>query len=251
MEVSIYRDYDMLSSAAADEILSVVKNKPEAVLCFASGDTPRLTYARMVQRAVNEKIDFTRCTFIGLDEWVGIPPDNEGSCHYFLKKLIFEPLQAAPEQIHLFDALSENLQLQCMRMDKVIAEKGRIDLMMVGIGMNGHIGFNEPGVPADLYSHVVELDEATQKVGQKYFRQHTLLQRGITLGLKHLLQSRKAILIANGVRKADVIRKALEEEISSHLPASIIRIHTNVMVMLDEEAASALEKAPEYRSRKI
>lgn len=240
MQLNVYKDYDTLSRHAADEIIELVKRKPEAVLCMASGDTPRLTCTLMVKKALDEKVDFTRCTFIGLDEWVGIPPENEGSCHYFFRHLVITPLHLAPEQIYLFDALAKDLVHECKTMDEIIERKGGIDLMLVGIGMNGHIGFNEPGVSVDLYAHVIDLDEETQAVGQKYFRSQTSLAQGITLGLGHLLEARRVMLLANGIKKAEVIRKALEEAITPHLPASIIRNHHNGCVMLDEGAASAL-----------
>ncbi len=242
MQLNIYKDYDTLSQNAAAEIIELVNFKPNAVLCLAAGDTPRLTYTLMAERAKHKKTDFTRCTFIGLDEWVGIAPGNEGSCHFFLQTNIFKPLDISPEQIHLFNALSEDLIQECEAMDKLIFEKGGIDLMLVGVGMNGHIGFNEPRVSIDNYSHVVNLDDVSQSVGQKYFKQATTLKKGITLGLKHLLEVRKVLLIANGFKKSEVIKKALEGEISEDMPASVVRMHEQGLVMLDEEAASLLEK---------
>ena len=240
MQLHICENYEALSAEAATEIIELVKQKPHAVLCLASGDTPRLTYAMTAKMATDDSVDFTRCTFIGLDEWMGIPPDNEGSCHYFLQHQVFEPLNISNDRIHLFDGLSANPEEECRKMDKIISDKGGIDLMVVGIGMNGHIGFNEPAESFGQYSRVVELGESTKLVGQKYFRQQTSLARGITLGLNHLLESKKAILVANGTKKADVIRKALKEKITPHLPASILRNHSNGLVILDRAAASML-----------
>jgi glucosamine-6-phosphate isomerase len=244
MQLKIYEDYNTLSSQVASEIIDMVKNNPQAVLCLAAGDTPRLTYALMAQKAKQEEVDFSHCTFIGLDEWVGIPPDNEGSCHFFLETNIFKPLNISSSQIHLFDALAGNTVAECGRMDKIISEKGGIDLMLVGVGMNGHIGFNEPGVAFDTYSHVIDLDATTQSVGQKYFNQHTTLKQGITLGLNHLLEAGKVLLIASGVKKSAVMEKALEGEIINTMPASIIRTHPHGFVMIDEEAASRLQRTP-------
>lgn len=242
MEISIYKDYQVLSLHAAERIIEQVKQKPDAVLCLAAGDTPRLAYDTLTKKAANEKLDFSKCTFVGLDEWVGIPPGNEGSCHYFLKQHLIGPLKLSADRIHLFDALSNDLDHECRKMNALISTLGGIDLMMVGIGMNGHIGFNEPGASPDLYAHVVELDEATRTVGQKYFRQQTPLAKGITLGLKHLLESRKAILIANGTKKAGVIQQALKGPVTPDLPATIMRQHANSEVMLDEEAAESVLK---------
>ncbi len=242
MQLRICENYDALSAQAATEIIELVKQKPDAVLCLASGDTPRLTYSMMAKMARDQGVDFKRCTFIGLDEWMGIPPDNEGSCHYFLQHQVFGLLNISSNHIHLFDGLSANPEEECRKMDKTISDLGGIDLMVVGIGMNGHIGFNEPAESFGQYSRVVDLGESTKLVGQKYFSEQTSLTRGITLGLNHLLESKKAILVANGTKKAGVVRKALKEKITPHLPASILRNHSNSLVILDRAAASMLNQ---------
>ena len=125
MQLKIYKDHQSLSDAAANEVIELVKNKPDAVLCMASGETPRLTCKLLVEKAVKEKVDLSRITFIGLDEWVGIPPENEGSCHYFFQTEIFKPLHFSSSQVHLFDALSGNLDEECKKADKVIARERR------------------------------------------------------------------------------------------------------------------------------
>jgi len=243
MQLNIYKDYHDLSDHTADEIISLVKNKPNALLCLATGDSPRLAYKLMVEKAIHDKVDFSKCTFIGLDEWVGLPPANEGTCSYFLHTIIFNPLKIAASQIHLFDALSSDLKKECATMNKVIIDKGGIDLMIVGVGMNGHVGFNEPGVPESYNAHVIDLDEITQSVGQKYFSGPVTIQQGITLGLNQFLHARKAIMMASGFKKAPVMQKAIEQEININMPASIIRKHPNGVVMIDEEAASQLKTA--------
>lgn len=240
MQLKIYKDYTTLSSDAATEIIELIIAKQDAVLCLAAGDTPRLTYSLLAKKAKDENVSFDRCTFIGLDEWVGIPPDNEGSCAFFLETTLFKPLSISSRQIHLFNALSKDLTGECFEMDRIIVEKGGIDLMLVGVGMNGHIGFNEPGVAIDQYSHAINLDATSQSVGQKYFKEPTALQKGITLGLKHLLESKTVIMMANGLKKAEVMQRALEGEITMSMPASIIRTHSNSKIMIDEEAASLL-----------
>lgn len=241
MKIKILTDYRELSRVAADEIIAMIQRKPHAVLCLAAGETPRGAYAQLAAAVRRRGTDVSKCTFVGLDEWVGIPPEREGSCHRFLRENLFDPLGIASHQIHLFDAMSADLVAECVKMNDVIADKGGIDLMLVGVGMNGHIGFNEPGVTEDLYAHVVDLDDVTRNVGQKYFRQMTALQKGITLGLKHLRESRLAIMIANGKKKAEVMRLALEEPVSAQMPASMIRKHEHAIVLLDEDAASLLK----------
>jgi len=242
MQLKIFKDYHSLSAQAAREIIELIKTKPDAVVCLASGDTPRLTCQLVVEKGIQEKVDFSQFTFIGLDEWVGIPPENEGSCNFFFQTLLIKPLNLSSSQVYLFNALSQNPPEECKKMDTVITEKGGIDLMIVGIGMNGHIGFNEPGVSFTNYSHVIDLDESTITVGQKYFKGSTELKQGITLGLQHLMNSRKAIVIANGAKKAGVIKQAVEGSVSNLFPATIIQQHEKGIVLIDEEAASLLNK---------
>lgn len=240
MTLEIGKDYAELSAKTAEIILEQVRKKPEAVLCLAAGDTPRMAYQMLAENARATQLDLSKCTFIGLDEWIGIPPENPGSCASFLATNLFNPLAISSDQTFLFDAMSRHPEDECRKMDRIIQSKGGIDLILVGVGMNGHIGFNEPGVPQDLGAHLVALDDITKNVGQKYFDQHTPLGYGITLGLRHFLESRKAVMIASGEKKAGVIKRALQGPITREMPASIIRRHANAVVVLDEGAASEL-----------
>lgn len=242
MELSIYKDHEELSDAAANEIVRLLRNKPDALLCLASGETPRLTCRLLVQKVREQEIDTRQFTFIGLDEWVGIPPGNEGSCAYFFKTELIQPLGLSTEQVALFNSMSDDLPGECRRMDALIREKGGIDLVLVGLGMNGHIGFNEPGVSFDHYSHVIPLDETTITVGQKYFKTATRLEKGITLGLKHLQEAKKVLLLANGIKKAEVIRQTVKGAVSNSFPATIMQTLSHGRVMADREAASLLEE---------
>ena len=245
MSLKIYNDHNAVSRAASELILRQVQQKPESVLCLAAGDTPREAYQLLPELAREQNIDFSRCTFVGLDEWLGIAPDNEGSCAFFLHANIFSPLGIRPSKIHLFKSQSPDPQMECRRMDERIRKSGGIDLMLVGVGMNGHIGFNESGVSEDLYAHVVDLDETTQSVGQKYFKESTVLLRGITLGFRHVMESRKVIMMASGKKKAHIIQKALEGPVSTEVPASLIRRHPQNNIILDKDSASALTVAIE------
>lgn len=242
MKVLIYEDYKSLSEFAADEIIRLLREKPAALVCLASGDSPKLTCELFSKKAREENMDLSHFTFIGLDEWVGLSPDTEGSCENDFKKRIFEPLGLPSSQYHLFNGLSDNLEMECVVMDNFIREKGGIDLMIVGIGMNGHIGFNEPGVDFNLLSHVIELDQTTIAVGQKYFKQPVLLTKGITLGLAHVLAAKKVLLIASGIKKATVIKNAVEEPVHNLFPASIMQQHPNGFILVDVAAGSLLDK---------
>lgn len=240
MRLKICSDHESFSGEIASRIVDLIASKPEATLCLAAGDTPRRAYAILVQMARERGVDFTKCTFFGLDEWMGIPPSNEGSCAFFLHTNLFSRLAIEPSRIHLFDALASDARAECNRMDDLIRRAGSIDLILVGVGMNGHIGFNEPGVSPDLYSHVITLDETTQTVGQKYFREVTTLGKGITLGFRHLMGSRQVMMVASGLRKAEIIRKAIEGPINTNVPASLVREHPEASVVLDQEAATLL-----------
>lgn len=247
MKLKIENDYEGMSMHAARHVIDVIKQKPDALLCIAAGDTPKLTCRYIATIAAEENIDFNRCYFVSLDEWIGISPENEGSCSYFLKHFLFDPLKISPDRLHVFDALAADTNGECRKMDDFIKQHNGIDLMIVGVGRNGHIGFNEPGVPFEKYSHVVDLDETTQSVGQKYFHEQTKLSQGITLGLQHLLESGKAILIANGTKKAAVMKEAIEGAVTTSMPASIMQKHSNGEVIIDKEAASLLTASHETK----
>lgn len=240
MNFKIYKDYEALSEATAVIIVETIREKPNAVICIASGDSPRLACKLFCKKVKEENLDVSKFFFVGLDEWVGLSPATFGSCHNDFQKRLIQPLGLASSQYHLFNAISNDLKKECEEMDAVIKDKSGIDLMIVGIGMNGHIGFNEPGVDFNLQSHVICLDETTVTVGQKYFQQEVKLEKGITLGLAHLMNSRKVLLVANGVRKASVIKKAIVEKITNQFPASIMQQHINGYIIVDEAAASLL-----------
>lgn len=242
MKLKVFNNYSDLSHAAATMIIDCVKQKPGAVLCFATGDTPKLAYQKVDEMVKRGNVDFSKCFIIGLDEWMAIPPNNMGSCNYFLHQYLFTPLGINTTQVHLFDALAINEEVECEKMNTLIEKKGGIDFMLVGVGLNGHIGFNEPGASEDAEAHVALLDETTKTVGQKYFNEEVSINKGITLGLKQIMKAGTLVMMANGKKKASVIKQAIEENITTDFPASLLRRHNNAFLMVDQEAASELEK---------
>jgi glucosamine-6-phosphate isomerase len=240
MTTTIFLDNDALSDYMAEQMIDLILSKPEALICFASGNSPRNTAALFVQKVKERDIDVSKFHFIGLDEWVGVPATMKGSCQHDFKSWFFEPLGIKDSHYHLFNGMSSDLNEECIKMDKYIELKGGIDLMVVGIGMNGHIGFNEPGVSFDAQSHVVPLDEITATVGQQYFEKPMQLSHGITLGFKHLLKSKKVYLLANSSKKAEVVKRAIEGEVDPSFPASIMQQHANGFILVDEAAAALL-----------
>jgi glucosamine-6-phosphate deaminase len=241
MNKLICKNYDEMSRAAADLVIEQVKSKPGSLLCFPSGDSPAGMFKYLVVDAHERKVDFSQCYFVGLDEWVGMGKEDEGSCTSFLFEHFFTPMGIKPEKMFFFDARAVDLDAACRAMDDFIKLHRPLDIMIVGIGMNGHVGLNEPGTAFNLYAHHSPLAPVTISVGQKYFKQQTTLTEGITLGLKHLQEARIPILIASGAKKAGIIAQALEGEVSNQLPASIFQTLPSAIVILDEGAASGLK----------
>lgn len=240
MTLRQFPDHDTLSQHTAEHIAAVINHKPDALLCLASGDTPIETYRRFVALVRAGRVDVSRCTFVGLDEWVGFGPDDVGSCTYSVYHELFTPLNLRPNQIYVFDAKAQDLPAECARIDALIDEHNGLDLLLVGMGMNGHIALNEPGTPFNLGCHVGELAETTKTVGQKYFTQETTLTQGITLGLRHLTNAREVILLVSGPKKAPVLRDALTGPVTEQVPASLVQTHPNALVWVDEAAGSLL-----------
>lgn len=238
MQIQTFQDPEHLATHTAQFIIDLVKNKPTATLILTSGDTPVLTYKKIV--ALAKPADFEQVTIIGLDEWVGIPATSEGSCRYIVEENLLKPLKISPNQYTFFDSISNDLQAECKRVDKLLFEKGGADLIIVGVGVNGHIGLNEPGTSFDNYCHISELAEITVTVGQKYFTENTTLTQGITIGLKHLLEAKVAILIATGERKAAILKATIDQEPNEALPATVFKLHKNAYVWLDEAAAKLI-----------
>jgi glucosamine-6-phosphate isomerase len=235
-----FPDYASLSQYTAEHIAAIINQKPDALLCLASGDTPIGTYHHLVELAKTGRVDVSQCTFVGLDEWVGFGPEDSGSCSYYVFRDLFTPLQLRPDQLYVFDAKATDLTAECARIDSLIDSRGGLDLLLVGMGMNGHIALNEPGTPFTLGCHVGELAESTITVGQKYFEQETVLEQGITLGLRHLTAAREVILLVSGEKKAATLQKALKGPVSEEIPASILQTHPNGQVWLDAAAGSLL-----------
>ncbi len=240
MQVQIFLDADILATNTANFIIGLVRNKPTATLILTSGDTPVLTYQKIVELA--QPADFEQVTIIGLDEWVGVPASSEGSCRSIVEKNFLLPLKINPAQYTFFDSMSDDLGKECKRVDELLFSKGGADFIIVGVGTNGHIGLNEPGTSFDNYCHVSDLAEVTITVGQKYFVTSTPLSQGITIGLKHLLEAKYAILIATGERKAEIMQEILNAEVSETLPATVFKLHPNAYIWLDEAAAKLLVK---------
>jgi galactosamine-6-phosphate isomerase/glucosamine-6-phosphate deaminase len=240
MKIEISKTYADMSVATANFIAKQLHKKPKSLLCFPSGDTPTGTLKILVNDSLEGKIDFSQCHFIGLDEWVGMDRHDEGSCQHYMFTQFFNPAKIRPEQITFFDAKAKDLGAECNHIDKMIFQRGGFDLIVVGVGMNGHVGLNEPGTSFETYCHSRALEETTKNVGQKYFSSSTPLTEGITVGLKHMMEAQTMVVIASGEKKSGIIQKIIEGPITEQVPGSILQRHENAVFFLDEAAASRL-----------
>ncbi len=240
MKIIVVDTYEAMSKTVADDIIQLIQPAKQPLICTASGDSPAGLYKELVEKVNTKNLDISDWYFVSLDEWGGMNGNDEGSCRYHLNNQLFDPLQVPTERICFFDGRANDLQMQCDEVENFIITHGGIDLAIVGLGMNGHVGMNEPGTSSELYSHVVETDPITQKVGQKYFKEQQELSQGLTLGIASLMKARQIILLVSGRKKAEIVQQVLQGEISEALPASLLRNHTGLKVYLDKEAAAML-----------
>lgn len=240
MKILTHKNYDEMCRAVSDIIVNQIKQKPDSLICLTSGDTPAGIYRLLVKYAAENKVDLSQTWFVGLDEWVGMDKNDAGSCTNFLYETFFTPANIDPSKMMVFDAKAADLDSSCTAMNSFIKEHGPLAIMLVGVGMNGHIGLNEPGADFNSYAHHSPLDPITIEVGQKYFERETKLTEGITLGLRHLKEAGIPMLLASGSKKAPIVAKALQGEVTNQVPASIFQTLPHGYVMLDEDAATQL-----------
>ena len=240
MIVKVFPDYQSLSRATADLIKDCIARKPTAMICIASGHTPVGVFQCLVGDVKSGKLDLSHVTFVSLDEWIGVDPSDPGSCLAMLKKDFFHHVSLRKEQVRYFDVTQMDLQKECDAMNELIASHGGLDVMLVGIGTNGHIGMNEPGSSFDDYAHISKLAEETIRTGQKYFARATSLDKGITLGLRHFREAKLPILMANGSKKAAIMTTMMSSKTTESIPATIVHQVNQCLIALDAEAAASL-----------
>lgn len=241
MYIQIFQDYLALSKATANLVIDYIHKRPSALVCLASGHTPIGVFQELQKAVQQNQVDLSKCTFLSLDEWVNIDPSDSGSCLSMLQKDCFVPLGIGANQVEFFNVSVPDLQKECDRINTLIESRGGLDIMLVGVGTNGHIGMNEPGTSFNSYAHISELAEETKSVGQKYFQKNTSLSLGITLGLNHLREAKLPIVMANGTKKAAIIAKGLQGIATEEIPLSVVHLIPQAYVMLDKEAADLIQ----------
>lgn len=241
MQVIISEDYGSLSVQAAELVASFLKESTSPLLCAASGDSPVGLYKELIQLKEQGIIDTSNWSVVSLDEWIGLNLSDDGSCAYSIARYLTQPLGIENNRICFFDGRRQDTDSVCKEVEKFITSNGGINVAILGLGMNGHIGLNEPGTPVTIRAHVSNLDPLTKQVGQKYFDKPMLLQHGITLGIGNLMEAKHLILVASGSKKADIVKEMLEGPVTESLPASLFLSHPSIYIFLDKEAASKLQ----------
>ncbi|POY35880.1 glucosamine-6-phosphate deaminase [Solitalea longa] len=241
MKISLADTYEALSQQVVNDVVQCLSKAGTPLFCPASGDTPSGVYAELVKQQQQGIINTANWRFVGLDEWGGMNGEDEGSCRFYLNKQLFFPLQTPEENVCFFDGKVEDPLTECERIDEFIDIHKGIDVVVLGLGMNGHIGMNEPGTSPDLHSHVSALDPVTQQVGQKYFSSQKKLLTGLTLGIASIMEAKHVILMVSGEKKASIVKKVIEGEITTEVPASLLRNHPSFSIYMDKAAAGHLK----------
>lgn len=243
MKVISADNYEHLSKLAATFIAERVRAHPSIVLGLATGSTPKGTYQQLILDHKKAGTSYRKVTTINLDEYVGLSSKHPNSFRQFMNHQFFEHVDLLIEQTHLPNGEAEDLVQECNRYDILISQNGGIDLQLLGIGKNGHIGFNEPGTPFQSRTHVEKLTESTRKANARFFESlSSVPNQAITMGIDTILNSKKILLLASGLPKAEAIRSLLTEKITEGFPASALRLHEEVTLIADREALSLVEQ---------
>ena len=230
-----------MSVVAAEIVAARIRAKPDAVLLLPTGTTPLGMYGRLAELHAEEGLSFARATFFNLDEYLGLAPDHPASYHVYMEENFYGLVDADPAQVHVPDGSAPDPEAECERYEAAIREAGGVDLAVLGIGRNGHIGFNEPGAPFGSRTRVVRLAESTRRVNAADFEGNRAPERAITVGMATVFEAREVLLLASGANKAGAVAAAVEGEISEFVPASILKRHPDATFLLDGEAASSLD----------
>ena len=241
--MKIYRaeNYDAMSRRAANILSAQVILKPDCVLGLATGSTPVGMYRQLVNWYEKGDIDFSQVHTVNLDEYLGLAPDHDQSYRYFMQQNLFDHINVRPENTNVPNGLASDPEAECRRYNEVIAGLGGIDLQVLGMGHNGHIGFNEPEEAFELETHVVDLTENTIQANARFFAsKDEVPRRAITMGIKSIMQARHILVVVSGEDKAEIVRRAFAGPVTPLVPASILQLHPHLSLVGDEAALSLL-----------
>jgi galactosamine-6-phosphate isomerase len=226
-------NYEELSRRLADILVATVINKKNAAIIIATGSSPLLAYRLFVKRVKEEKIDVSKVTFIKLDEWVGLSPECQATCEYFIRQELLKPLNIAESAYIGFDCEAKDLEKECIRIQEKLNELKGIDLAILGVGKNGHLGLNEPDDYLVMGPHLVTLDEKT-KTHAMLTEADKKVDKGITLGIADLFAAEKIILLISGAEKEQAVREFYGEHISTRIPVTLLKLHKNLVCIVEK-----------------
>ncbi|MDL2274385.1 glucosamine-6-phosphate deaminase [Oscillospiraceae bacterium OttesenSCG-928-G22] len=234
-------DYSAMSLKAAQILAAQIALKPKSVLGLATGSTPEGLYRHLVEWSQNGSIDFSNITSINLDEYIGLPPDHPQSYRKYMQDNLFQHVGVQESNIHIPNGLETDAEAECARYDAVIEQAGGIDLQLLGMGQNGHIGFNEPGDEFIPGTHAVDLTESTIQANKRFFEKESdVPRRAYTMGIRAIMQARRVLVVVSGPEKARALKQAFFGPITPRVPASILQLHKNVILVADKAALSEL-----------
>ena len=241
MRIVIVRDYDQMSRKAACILAAQLIQRPESVLGLATGDTPRGLYRELIHLHGEGEIDFSRASSFNLDEYVGLGADNPQSYHYFMRDQLFNHVNINAGRTHIPDGTASDIEAECLHYEETILGAGGIDIQILGLGRDGHIGFNEPGRELNARTHHAHLNDSTIEANARFFaNREEVPTSAITMGIGTIMAARRILLLASGPSKAEPVRGMVRGPITPELPASVLQLHPDAIVILDEAAAALL-----------
>ncbi len=248
MRVIITKDYDAMSRRAAKFIKELIERKPDAVIGFATGSTPIGLYKELIRMHREEGLDFSKIVTFNLDEYIGLPKDHPQSYHTFMWENLFKHINVNPSNVHIPDGTVPDVEAYCQWYEERIKKFGGIDLQILGIGRDGHIGFNEPGSSLGSRTRIKTLARETLEDNARFFDGdvNKVPKQAITMGVGTIMEAKMLLLLASGKKKAEAVKKTIEGPITAMVPASIMQLHPKAILILDQEAASLLEREYEY-----
>ena len=242
MRIIVCDNYDLLSKKAAQIVGSQMILDPKSVLGLATGSTPIGMYKNLIKMYEEGLIDFSKTTTFNLDEYYQLPINNDQSYHYFMDENLFNHININRENIHIPNGMADDIDAECVLYDKMIDDNG-IDIQILGIGNNAHIGFNEPTINFNKGTHIVTLDESTREANARFFNSiDEVPTKAITMGTGSIFKSKKILLLASGANKAEAIYNTVHGKVTPEVPSSILQFHKDVIIILDKEAASLLNE---------
>lgn len=237
MKIIKVKDYQEMSEIAGDMVISKINGRAETVLGLATGSTPVGMYDYIIKKYRAKAVSFAHVRSFNLDEYAGLDKEDANSYTYYMKEKLFNHIDIPEEQTHLPNGTADDLQAECRVYENKIKDAGGIDLQILGIGLNGHIGFNEPGTPFTSRTHIVELDETTRKANARFFDSlEEVPTQALTMGIETIMESKEIILLVSGEGKKEAVTRLLNGEVSEAFPASILHKHSNVTIVADEAA---------------